>query len=180
MTQITAKDKSKEKFYQALLQIKSEGLDYRTLTVQQLASYAGLSRQTFYRHYQDKDEIITSRIHEFKLNALHHFTQTSKLDAQSMISFLLSYWDNHREFFALIEWSGLREVFIDNVAFMNREIMKMNNVVHLNETYISNTYAGAIYMFLVSFLSDEHRHTNIETLIQLFLTLTNGQKLLFK
>lgn len=180
MAELKAKDKSKEKFYQALLQMKADGVDYRATTVQQIASYAGLSRQTFYRHYQDKDEIIASRVHEFKLNALHRFRLTAHLDAQAMIGFLIAYWNDHREFFALIEWAELREVLIDNIAFMQREVMKMNNVVHLNEAYITNTYAGATYMFLRTFLEEDSQSRNVQTLTELFLKMTNNYNLLFK
>ncbi|KRK48338.1 TetR family transcriptional regulator [Secundilactobacillus kimchicus] len=180
MTQRSNKDKSTDKLYQALIQIKADQIDYRTVTVQQVTSYANLSRQTFYRHYRSKDEIITSRIHEFKLSALHRFSQLSTLDAETMISYLITYWNDNRSFFALIEWAGLRYVLIDNIAFMNQEIMKQNNVVHLDENYISNTYAGATYMFLKTFLEGSEKNVNLPGVIQLFLTLINHYELLFK
>lgn len=171
--------KTNEKLYQALQSLKASGVAYQDVTIKQLANEAHISRQTFYRHYQDKDDVLVSKIHAFKLATLHQFSH-GVLTPERMITTLLDYWQDHRQFFAMIDWANLRGVFIDNIAYLNHQVMLMNHVSHLNEAFISDTYAGATYAFLRTYLLKDAQHQNISSLVQLFLDVTNHYRLLFE
>ncbi|MTV82661.1 TetR/AcrR family transcriptional regulator [Secundilactobacillus folii] len=170
---------TEEKLYQALLSFKSKGVDYQALTIKQLAEKAGISRQTFYRHYQDKDDIISLRIHNFKLKMISQFRQTT-LTPEVMMKMLLTYWSKHRSFFELIEWANLGRIFISNISYMNHKIMAMNNVSHLNDEIITDSYAGATYSFLRAFLIKNQNYQDIDSLVELCMSINNRCQFLFE
>ncbi|AJA80732.1 hypothetical protein ADT67_12535 [Levilactobacillus brevis] len=163
--------KSEDKIYQALVQMQAENISYKEITIRQIAGYANISRQTFYRHYSQKDDVIKRRIHQVKLLFLDEMTN-HKVDLEFMRQ-TLQFWKIHHEFFKMIEWANLRLDLVDNIAFLNRSLMTSNNVAHLDMDYMINTYAGATYMFLRTYLIDHNAQGDISQIAELFLKMTN-------
>lgn len=168
-----------DRLFEALLQLKSEAIDYSEITVSQLTQTAGISRQTFYRHYKSIDDVIYQRLHEFKLATLKDFSKI-QMTPDIMITTLLAYWQQHQDFFALIRWANQLPMMIENISFLNQKIMTMNNVVHIDDTYIVNSYAGSIVMFLQTFTQDGRPAKQLPTLVALFKELNGSLELLFR
>jgi len=168
--------KSRTKIYQALLQLCDQGVAFDQVSVRLLVETAYVSRQTFYRHYASPQAVITqlfdAHLADF-LSAFHvQQLQGQPLTAESMVAELLRSWQNRFDFFRLVEWANMRQVFIQGVSRFNASIARDNHKALMDEQAICDIYAASIYMFLRSYVLQ--RLWTVPQATALLLHLTNN------
>lgn len=169
-------EKTQEKIYQALWTLCQQGVPFEAVSVRKLSDLAGISHQTFYRHYLSPAHVITTIIDSHLAEFLKEF-HLQNLTAERMIHQLLKTWNRREEVFKLMEWSNLRHEFIQRLSQFNHQIAKQNGIQLIDIEPICNVYAAATYMFLRAYVLekrwDEDRATT------LLLDLTNQMDKIF-
>jgi len=168
--------KTSKKIEDAIIALCQNKIDFETLTASKLALSAGVSRQTFYRHYLTPKQVITDLIEHHLAEFLKGFRLQS-LTARSMVLQLMSIWPDRVIVFELIEWSDTRTEFIQDLAQFNHQIAQQNQVHLINETTICNVYAAATYSLLRDYVL-KHELTK-ESATDLLLLLTNNLNQIF-
>ncbi|MFC4771083.1 TetR/AcrR family transcriptional regulator [Enterococcus hermanniensis] len=168
--------RTEEKIYQALLELCQQKVDFETVSVRRLAEVAGISHQTFYRHYDSPKQVIIQVIDRHLAEFLKDFHRKN-LTARKMVNQLLKIWNEREEVFQLLEWSDLRYEFIERLARFNQKIAEQNGIHLIDIEQICNVYAAAIYMFLRSYVLE--KRWNDEQATELLLDLTNQMNKIF-
>ncbi|MYV17501.1 TetR/AcrR family transcriptional regulator [Furfurilactobacillus milii] len=168
--------RTKRKIESAMLQLCHDNVPFAKLTGPQVAQTAHVSRQTFYRYYLTPEQVIVTILDRHLDEFLSAF-RFQDLTAQSMVIQLLQAWQKRTDAFEMIEWSNIRQLFIQRLANFNHQIALRNSKALIDETTICNVYAAATYMFLRDYVL-EHKWTP-EQAAKLLLHLTNGLSDLF-
>ena len=168
---------TRDKLYQALLAFYKAGGAFSALTVRQLCVRADVSRQTFYRHYNEPKEIITKRMATHQAEFLHSF-RMQNLNARSMVTQLVSAWDGRTELFELVEWADCRQKFIQDLADFNARIAQQNGVHLIDGNAIDHIYAASCYMFLRAYILE--KRWDRDQGVKLLLHLTNNMDMIFE
>lgn len=161
--------RSKELILDALLHlIKKTG--YEKVTIKEIAEKAAVSRATFYRIYQNKDDILLHYLDEMfeeYFSTVFLLLQREK-DHHVAGRILLQGWKDREEFFLAIQKANLSlkllERFIDYSFFMLDQT-KQNSSDDDNRfhRYIAHYSAGGIFMMLYCWLQD-HSNPSIQDL----------------
>ncbi|MBM7561434.1 TetR/AcrR family transcriptional regulator [Fusibacter tunisiensis] len=118
------KNKSKEKLYCALLemvQVKS----YDKIAVEKLAKKAGVSRSTFYRHYQRIDEILLEAIDQEIVSysrCLMDFSSAGNFNLPFPLNLMevsIEFWTKHYELVDCL-------IRIDRVQWLYSKLLEMD------------------------------------------------------
>lgn len=165
--------RTQELIFNSLLHFMEKGCAYSETSIQDLSDEAGIARQTFYRNYLSKDDVILLRLDEIMECFMSKLTDFKILHASDLAAILIKYWSGEFKMFELLEWAGLEKKLIDKLSTFNKKIIMQNEKSVDNIEYIANYYAGAIYMFLKTFIASK-RHDNLEEIIGLFCKLTNN------
>lgn len=168
--------KTRHKIETALITLCHEQVDFDQLTVPQLAQAAGISRQTFYRHYLTPQQVITELIERHLTGFLKAF-RLQNLTAHSMTLQLMTIWQTRAIVFELIEWSHLQSIFIQKIAHFNQRIADQNHVHLIDETTICQVYAAATYPLLRDYVLN-HKWPAAQA-TDLLLHLTNNMNYIF-
>lgn len=165
--------RTQELIFNSLVDFMEKGLAYSETSIQDISDNAGIARQTFYRNYLSKDEVILLRLDEVMDCFMSNIVDCKILHASDLAAILIKYWSNEVKMFELLEWAGLEKKLIDKLSTFNKQIIQQNEKSLDNIEYIANYYAGAIYMFLKTFITNKE-HDNLEKIINLFCKLSNN------
>jgi AcrR family transcriptional regulator len=100
------KELSRNWLAQALLDLMREK-PYRKITITELTIRAKLTRRTFYRHFVMLDDILNYIIQQRADDFLSYLIGRGHLDLSSLIRDYISYWEQHKEFLALLRKNNL-------------------------------------------------------------------------
>jgi len=99
-------EQSKRRLVQALLTVMKQ-YDYKEITVTQIAQEAQLSRNTFYRLFSDKDDILSlffdglfqEFLEQIRTRGVHRYWDT--------VQVFFDFWEERRELLLLLRKNGL-------------------------------------------------------------------------
>ena len=131
----------------------TEPLD--TITVKRLSQMCGINRQTFYYHYRDIYDLLTSIFLNERVEGLEQCTSIKEV-----ISLLLEYIENNASFITNILNSAGRDLFkefiynglyTNNLKMLNRR--DVHNVMSLDDKkFVSTFYAAGLEYSLISWV----------------------------
>lgn len=163
-------ERTQRYLFDSLLYFKKQNVNYESISIRDLSDKAGIARQTFYRNYLTKDEVILSRLNQL-MDDFKENLKRNKLTAANFVSLLIKYWNNERSLFELIEWARIDRAVIDRLTGLNRDIIAQNHIENEYTEFISNYYAGATYMFLKTYVDQNKK--SAEQAASLYGKLTN-------
>lgn len=99
-------EESKRKFVGALLELMKV-YPYGDITVTQLSQEAELSRKTFYRLFDDKDDILTLLFDGLYLECFTQITEHKVKRYWQLVQLYFDFWENQKEILFLLSKSGL-------------------------------------------------------------------------
>ena len=144
-------ERTQKLLLQSLMMFNLKNKNFYEISIRDLCEQAGIARQTFYRNYLVKEDIIIRQIS----NVMSDFKSVLKqqsFNASGFIQLLIQLWKQNQQTFALIEWAGISNEFIRQLANFNKLVMEQHKAFGKNSEYIANYYAGATYMFLKTFM----------------------------
>lgn len=138
-----------QKITDALLSLMKEN-DYDSISITDIVNKAGLSRVTYYRHFNSKEDIL---IRYFELTKSKFIEQT-KINGpdnnEMMIINLFYYFKANKEANKV-----LRKAKLDNqlLSFLSNEFL--DNLPVKLDKYVAYFIAGALYNVLINWLDND-------------------------
>ncbi|MBM6996081.1 TetR/AcrR family transcriptional regulator [Paenibacillus sp. DXFW5] len=117
--------RTKRLFREALIALLQESADPHKVTVQSLASRAGLNRATFYLHYRDVEDLLeqlTREVLDELARRMRPLTESGPSREQSpLVSFLEQIYEN----------AALFQVLMENKEFRHRLFAMLTDIVSI-------------------------------------------------
>ncbi len=151
---------AKECIVSALLQlIKEKPLS--AITISELTSRAGVSRMSFYRNYNSKEEIFSLHLQEI-------FIKYEEEDRQQQLKGIyydkahmlhcFQYWYKYRDFFDGLIHCGFGNIFLEYLTgyVQHKWLDKTSSI---QEYYKLSGFAGALYNIYISWSSGGYKES---------------------
>ncbi|MTV82262.1 TetR/AcrR family transcriptional regulator [Secundilactobacillus folii] len=168
--------KTNQKIVAAMIQLCQDQFPFANLTTSKIAGTAGISRQTFYRHYLGPKDVIKSLIDTHLQEFLTQFS-AQHLSARSLTTRLMAVWQKRPTVLYLVEWAGMQIEFIQAMAGFNLHIAQQNQVALIDLETVCKVYAAATYMILRDYVLT-HKLTK-QRAVDLLLQLTDNMKQIY-
>lgn len=153
--------RSKGLIYDALVRLL-EDMDYKSITIKHITEEASVSRPTFYRIYNNKDEILLKYMdeifEEFFSSILENLRKERNHDVLGRG--LFQKWKDNRDFFVALQKADLlfkvMVRFVDYSALFQEQIKRKENKKNTHyHRYLANCCGGGIFMMLYSWFQDD-------------------------
>lgn len=150
-------NQSREWFQEALGQLLQQ-TPYQQITVSALATRAGLSRRTFYRHYEIIDQVLTQLI-TAEVTQLFTTIKTARpRHFQEVVYVYFDYWQSHLKFLRSLETNHLLPQLLTALTDATNDSL-LAQMFPQTEPYIYAFAAGGIWNMMVAWLRDGARDT---------------------
>jgi AcrR family transcriptional regulator len=143
-------DQSLEWFQQALAQLLQQ-LPYTQITVSALATRAGLSRRTFYRHYESIDQVLNQLITSEVMQLFKTIQQAKPQNFQAVVYAYFQYWQAHLDFLKSLAANDLLPQLLAVLTQATTDSL-LAEMFPQTEPYIYAFAAGGIWNLMVVWL----------------------------
>jgi AcrR family transcriptional regulator len=143
----------------ALLTLMGEK-DYREISVTEICKRADLSRRTFYRLYESKDDILKKFTASLCLRYFELFKKQNDLSLANVANIFFSFWGIYKDFLLMLHHQNLIHI----VLFQFNKLLPnvyINYKAHLLQTkdkksieYVAFYNAGGFWNLLIKWLED--------------------------
>lgn len=165
--------------------------DLEKITINDIATYADISRGTFYLHYEDKYILLDDMENEYisqlstQLNMHHSIHKGIDVETfahiftEEILKSIITHIDNHFEFYNTILQLERRSQLEEKVSQLIYQNMKNNllsedTIAGIPIDYFHSYVSGALISFIRHWVQD-NRSIDIETLVDsLFKIIFNG------
>lgn len=151
-----------------------EEKEYSEISITELTERSDIARQTFYRNYDSKDDILLSRMEEildeYLINVQENLAQRNDPNWEFEVNQLVIVWQENEELFRALQKAGLSFQALEKLSdFFSRFHMKAQNLDELDEKhqYLVYYLAGGVYMVLDKWF-ENNKNFPIELLTDLF------------
>lgn len=144
----------------ALMQLLKEK-SLSAISISELTQRAGVSRMTYYRNYQSKEDIFSSYLEEALASYQKEARELSlnkKIYDPANLYHCFSYFNDHKEFLDSLFKSGLGHMLLTAISrYMIEAWYKPEDGI---ETYYAlQAFAGALYNLYISWSSNGSKET---------------------
>ena len=176
--------KTRKALHDALISLLLEN-NYDSITVQQVLDRANVGRSTFYTHFQDKDELLTTRIHDLG-STLFSAQQRGKVSSrrhESIIAFSRAMFEHAHAFrnvyHALLNtqaWPLVRQQIQDILTELiqrecRSEIQKLKEASSDVPVDLFVYFLAATFMSVMTWWLDRRSRLSPEKIDQVFRSL---------
>ena len=117
-------EKSKEAISSALLKVM-EIYSYSEITVTQITQEAGLSRKTFYRHFNDKEQVLEYLFDTLYQECVEEIIRSGCCHYWDVVLCYFSFWKKHADAISLMNRSGLLPKLFEESYKRSFEVFKI-------------------------------------------------------
>lgn len=151
---------TKDLFAKALIVLLNQ-YTYKDITITQISQEANLSRKTFYRTFQDKDELL-----QYIFTSIYQQCESEiiKKKAQhywDVMQCYFDFWESHKNILDLFKNSDLLPLFFDGAYHYSFQIFEYIRSKEVSE-YLSNELpyllaysVGGIHSLLIKWVEDD-------------------------
>ena len=125
-------EKSKKWLTDALLEIM-KNKPYNKITIKEISDKALLSRRTFYRNFNSKDEVLSLKMEYICREYISYFSGEQNLSYKNIIHIYFKFWKDHLDFLLALDKSDLLYLMLQ----------KFNEYLPL----IYNHFKGHLHLF---------------------------------
>jgi AcrR family transcriptional regulator len=148
--------------------------EYGEISITELTEKADVARQTFYRNYKSKDDILLSKLDEIRDEYLLKVQKNleSKHDPNwdFEVNQMVNLWQQNEKLFKALQKAGLAFQALDKFTEIFSLLhMKVQKLHRLNEKhqYLVYYLSGGVYMVLNKWFEND-MHSPVELLTDLF------------
>lgn len=165
--------KTKNLLYTTLINLLKD-YTFEEIKVSDICNKALINRSTFYAHYSDKYELLSSCIQDikddlaFKLQSNKNISNTKEYYME-MLNLFLSHIDENRDLFSAIIINNKNSIIMDIFyASINADLRKRlqeedkKNELSIPEEIITDFYVGAVVNVSIKWLTDYQKYTKEE------------------
>lgn len=120
------------------------------IAIVDLIKRAGVARNSFYRNFKSKRDIVAQRLIVLIQEWGREFEEQNDAepDASKILESLLRHYDKYRDFYLLIYRHGLSDMIYDTIRFACRMDEAQNNL----ERYLKAMFAGMFWGWIDEWL----------------------------
>lgn len=150
---------SKEWLMNALLELLSEK-PYNEITITEMASRAQLTRRTFYRNFETKEDVLNMYIQELCCEYKKLLQEEIILKVHNVAKVYFTFWNKHLEFLAIMEKNNLLFMILQKynkyLPVLHGELIGNNEELENSNMleYILTFSAGGFFNTLVKWVHD--------------------------
>lgn len=147
-----------------------EKKDFTEINVSDLQKASGVSRATFYRLFDNAQDILFYKCHEIAREIPQKYSEASKNNNESFLTFTLHYWMSQQQFLEAIFRSDradiLQSALLENSDFL-RVQFSLDTISSENMDYLASVSMGILSSLLMTWIKHEKKETP-EQLIEIF------------
>jgi AcrR family transcriptional regulator len=141
---------SREWFQQALALLLQK-TPYHQITVSALATRAGLSRRTFYRHYETLDQVLNQLITSEVAQLFAYINAAKPQHFQELVAVYFDFWQSHLNFLKSLKANNLLPQLLTALTAATQDSL-LARMFPRTEPYIYAFAAGGIWNLMVAWL----------------------------
>ncbi len=148
---------------------------YILISIANICQGAGLSRQTFYNFFNEKDDILRFCLNECFEEMLMELQRNKELHMNDITDSFAKFFSKHEELLTLMVNNGLENIIAQGIS---DSIATFSSQFTPNETthrcvYGNAFFTGALTQLLITWFNDTER-LNSEELSELLLSILSG------
>lgn len=130
--------------------------DFAEITVSELADRAGVSRRTFYRLYDRKEEVLRGYFARLCDDYVRRYPALEKYDPERIAEDFFSFWYPHREILLLLHRCGMEELLYRELGRASAHVIRSRAGCSQEEDlkYFACYSAGGFLMLLHCWISE--------------------------
>lgn len=149
--------RTREWTFEALLLLLKEK-PYETITITDITTKAGIARQTFYRNYQSKDDVVILHL-DGLFWQLKNFSQTKeKMTARDSYLQTFIIFANHREELLKLKEAGLDHLIFQRIWDYNQEFiaqLRLSENLNSADRFALRYQLGGLMNILIEWILDD-------------------------
>ncbi|MEN6325953.1 MAG: TetR/AcrR family transcriptional regulator [Syntrophomonas sp.] len=164
----------------ALLSLMKEK-PYVSISIANICQRAGLSRQTFYNFFNEKDDILRFRLHECYGEMSRDLQSKKDLQMTDITDSFARFFTNHEEFLTLMVNNGLDNIIAQGIsAAIETFSSQFAPEEKTHRCLYGNAFlTGALTRLLITWFNDTER-LSPEELSELLVSIFSGNYYVFK
>lgn len=153
MAYTNVRDYNKKYITTALFKLMNEN-DYNNISITDIAKKAGVSRITYYRCFNSKDDIIKQyfylKMEDYNTSLV--YKPRSKEDYYDVIINVLKRMKENKEVFKLLLKANLENLFLD---FLNEGFKEDFKDMEIDNSFLSYCYSGMYYNVTIAWVKED-------------------------
>lgn len=149
-------------------QMKTQSFD--KISVTELVKVAGVSRVSFYRNFESKQDVLEKHLMKLIQEWGEEFEE--KNDITYFSESLLLHFYKYKEFYLLLNCQGLSSLIYENIRWASKVGESQNNV----ERYLKSSVAGAIFGWVDEWLRQGMKESPQEIMAIVEMTKQEQEK----
>lgn len=133
-----------------------EEYNFDEISVAKIVEKAGVSRQTFYRHFSNKMDLIEWRMEQNFSLYIQELRQMKSYDLQKDLLLVFQMMKREAPFMKLLFSAGLEYLILQKLTQYSYELESVYD--HGSErslTYVADYFAGGIFMIIMRWIKDD-------------------------
>ena len=127
------------------------------ISVSEVVARAGVSRNTYYRHFSTKRSVLTFYIEELLREYLQGVEERGISDVEGILNYYFSFWGDRKEYVILLRRRQLLDLALDVqrkkfLEALPRSDLPWHGVAGVDETLVDLLFVGGMWNILLHWL----------------------------
>lgn len=127
------------------------------ISVSEVVAKAGVSRNTYYRHFSTKRSVLTFYIEELLREYLQGVEERGISDVEGILNYYFSFWGDRKEYVILLRRRQLLDLALDVqrkkfLEALPRSDLPWHGVSGVDETLVDLLFVGGMWNILLHWL----------------------------
>lgn len=127
------------------------------ISVSEVVAKAGVSRNTYYRHFSTKRSVLTFYIEELLREYLQGVEERGISDVEGILNYYFSFWGDRKEYVVLLRRHQLLDLALDVqrkkfLEALPRSDLPWHGVAGVDETLVDLLFVGGMWNILLHWL----------------------------
>ena len=127
------------------------------ISVSEVVAKAGVSRNTYYRHFSTKRSVLTFYIEELLREYLQGVEERGISDVEGILNYYFSFWGDRKEYVILLRRRQLLDLALDVqrkkfLEALPRSVLPWHGVAGVDETLVDLLFVGGMWNILLHWL----------------------------
>lgn len=163
-------ERSIEWITQALFDLM-ETSPFEKIKIVDIVKKAGIARLTFYRHFESKEEVITSYMDREFEKYFEELSKEPKMDIKKALCWCFEYWGKDAKIANLLVDSNLNSLIILSFSKYFRRILEYSDYSQEITKFEQNFLEGGLLLVLLEWTKDPKEYSPID-MAEIMVSLT--------
>ncbi|WP_203650664.1 TetR/AcrR family transcriptional regulator [Secundilactobacillus yichangensis] len=141
------KHRTHAKLFNAIVAKHQAGVEYKQIEIKEFCESAGVSRATFYRHYQNLADVIVVHFLIVISDFEKQIDDLSQPNFENSSQVVVSEIENNLELVKLVSWSGTQKKVQSVLSGTAQQILILRDYPIARRQFVSEFLGGAILHF---------------------------------